>query len=112
MLLGSEGCLESVRMVREEGEVEGFHSLPVVLGEAHVLFLIDGFQFGVEPADHRMHEPVGLNLGPVVYLVGRNILLIDGHVVGSEGVGVVGSDDGHQFVIFIRNGDLGGFVAD
>lgn len=112
MLLGSEGCLESVRVVREESQVNGFHGLAVVLREAHVLLLIDGLKLCVESSDHRVHEPVGLDLRPVVDLVGRNVLLIDRHIIGSEGVGVVGADDGHQFVIFIRNGDLGRLVAD
>ncbi len=66
----------------------------------------------MESTDHRVHEPVSLDLRPVVNLVGRDVLLIDCHVAGGERVCVFGSDDGHQFVIFIGNGDFGRLVAD
>ena len=59
-----------------------------------------------------MDEPVGLDAGPVVDLVRRDVFGVDGHVGRGEGVGALGSDHGHQLVIFIRYGNLGGLVAD
>ena len=59
-----------------------------------------------------MAEAVGLDARPVVDPVGRNVFGIDRHVVGCEGVGPFGADDGHQLVILVRNGDFGRLVAD
>ena len=112
VLLGSQGGLESVRMLGKQHGVDSLHCLFLVLGQAHILFLIDSLQLGMEAPDHRMPEPVGLDLGPIVDLVGRDVLGIDRHIVGSEGVSSAGADYRHQFVVFVRDGDLGSLVAD
>ena len=112
VLLGADSGLDAVRMAGKQHGINGFHSLGVILRKAHVLLLIDSLQLGVEAADHRVDEPVSLDLRPILYLVGGNILLIDSHVGGREGVGSGRSDDGHQFIIFIGDGDLRGLIAD
>ena len=66
----------------------------------------------METADDWVDEPVGLDLGPILYLIRGNILLINSHVIGCEGIGTSRSDDGHEFIIFIGNSDLGGLIAD
>ena len=112
VLLGADSGLDSVRMTGKQHRINSFHCLGVILRQAHVLLLIDRFQLGVEAADHGMDEPVSLDLGPIIDLVGGNILLIDGHISGCEGIGACRSDDGHQFVIFIGDGYLGRLIAD
>ena len=112
MLLRSDRCLDSVRMTGKQHGINRFHRFGIILREAHVLLLIDGLQLGVETPDDGMDEPVGLNLRPILYLIGRDIFLIDSHIIGSKGIGACRSDDGHKLVIFIGNSDLGSFVAD
>ena len=112
MFLASEGRLLAVRMVRVEGGKQGLEHLAVVLGKGHVLLLVDGLEFRMESADYVVAEPVCLYARPIVNLVGRDILLIYGLVVGCPRVGAFGSDKGHQFVVFVRDGDFGGLIAD
>ena len=112
MLLRADDRLRAVRVVREEEGIDGVESLLRVVGQAHVLLLIDSFQLGVETAEDAVLETVGLDLRPVFDLVGGNLLDIAGHVVGGVGVGAFRADDGHQLVILVRDGDLGRLVAD
>ena len=112
VVLRADDRLRAVRVVREEKGVEGVERFLAVVGQAHVLFLVHGLQLGVEPAEDAVHEAVGLDLRPVLDLVGRDFLHVAGYVVGRVGVGAPGADDGHQFVIFVRNRDLGRLVAD
>ena len=60
----------------------------------------------MEATDHGIKESVGLDFSPVVDLVRRDVLDVNGHVLRREGVGPVGADGGHQFVVFVGNGDL------
>ena len=64
-----------------------------------------------EEGDHEVLETVALHLGPVLYLVGRDVLSVAGNVVGGEGVGSGCSDNGHKLVIFVRDGYLGSQVT-
>ena len=66
----------------------------------------------MESAEYAVLEAVRLDLRPVFDLVGGDILRVAGHVVGCKGVAPVGADDGHQLVVFVRNGNLGGLVTD
>ena len=45
-------------------------------------------------------------------LVRRDVLDVYGHVLRREGVGPVGADGGHQFVVLVGDGDLRSLVAD
>ena len=111
-LLRSQHGLRAVGMV---GEERGVHRLPdfaAVLRQRHVFLFVDGLQFGVEATDHGIAEAVGLDFSPVVDLVRRDVLDVNGHVLRREGVGPVGADGGHQFVVFVGNGDLRSLVAD
>ena len=99
-------------MVREQEGVKGVQAFLAVVGQAHVFLLVHGLEFGVEAAEDAVHEAVGLDLRPVFDLVGRNLLHVAGHVVGRVGIGPFGADDGHQLVIFVRNGNLGCLVTD
>ena len=69
MLLSTEDSLCSVRMVREKHSVEVLESLSEIVGKGHVLFLIYGLELCMEATDHRIHEPVCLDAGPVLDLV-------------------------------------------
>ena len=66
----------------------------------------------MEAADDHVLEAVGLDLGPVLDLVGGDVLCVAGHVVGCVCVGADGSDDGHGLVILVGDGDLGSLVAE
>ena len=112
VILRADDRLRPVRVVREEEGVDGVEGLLAVGGQAHVLLFIDGLEFGVESAEDAVHEAVGLDLRPVLHLVGGDLLHIAGDVVGRVGVGTFGTDDGHQLVVFVRDRDLGGLVAD
>ena len=81
VLLGAEGSLLAVRVAGIQGIQQAFIHLAVVLGEAHVLLLIDGLKLCVEAPDDVVAETVSLDSGPVVNLVRRNVLGIDGLVV-------------------------------
>ena len=61
--------------------------------------------------DHVL-ETVGLNLRPVLNLVRGNVLGIAGHVVRGVGVGTLGTDGSHQFVVLIGDEVLGSHLAD
>ena len=112
VLLTAESGLLAVRMVREKGLGNYFPDLAAVLGKGHILFLIDGLKFGMETANNSVTETVGLDAGPVVDLVGGDVLDVHGFVVAGKCIGAVGSDHGHELVVLIGDGDLGGFVAD
>ena len=86
MLLRPQSRLLAVRVVLEENGVDGLQALAQILCQAHVLLLVDRLQLSVESANHRMHESVSLDFRPIVYLIRRNVLGVDSHVVGSEGV--------------------------
>ena len=112
MVLRADDRLRAVWMVREQEGVEGVEGFLGIGGQAHVLLLIDSLELGVEATEHAVHEAVGLDPGPVLHLVGGDFLHVAGDVVGRVGIGAFGADDGHQLVILVRDGDLGGLVAD
>ena len=112
VVLGADDGLRPVGVVGEQERVEGVEGFVGVGGQAHVLFLIDGLELGVEAAEYAVHEAVGLDLGPVLHLVGGNFLHIAGDIVGRVGIGPFGADDGHELVVLVRDRDLGGLVAD
>ena len=69
MLLRTDGGLRAIRVIGEEHGCEGREEFALVAAEADVVFLIDGFQFGMETADDHVLETVRLNLGPVLHFV-------------------------------------------
>ena len=69
VLLSTENCLCSIRMVREKHAVESLESLSEIPCEGHVLLLIDSLKLSMETTDDRVHEPVSLHAGPVLDLV-------------------------------------------
>ena len=103
VLLGSEDSLCAIRMVREKHSVHSLKSLSEIACQRHVLLLVHGFELSVEASDHRIHEPVGLDACPVLDLVCRDVLHIDGHVSGCICICAVRADQRHQLVIFVRN---------
>ncbi len=104
MFLRSQHRLRSIRVIREQGGHNLLIHLAVILRQGHILLLIHRFQFGVETANHIMLETVGLYLGPVFHLIGRNILHIHRHIITGIGICTVCPDSRHQFVVLIRNG--------
>ena len=111
VLLAAQGGLVAVGVMGEEGGKHGVVHLAVVLGEAHVLLLVDGLQLGVEQAQHQVLEAVGLNLAPSLQLVVGDVLDIHGVVVAGEGVGAGRADGGHGLVVLVGDGNLRGLVA-
>ena len=112
VLLGAQNRLGAIWMVREEGCKGRLPHFAAVLGEGHILLLVDGLQLGVEAPDDRMTETIRLNLRPILDLVGRNVLHITGHVGGSEGVGPLCTYEGHKFVVLVGDGNLRSLVAE
>ena len=112
LLLRAEHGLGAVRMMGEEAGEDGLEHLAVVAGEVHVILLINSLKFGVESADDVVAEAVGLYLRPVIYLIGGDILGVDGFVVGSPGVGAAAAYHAHHLVVLVGDGDLGCQIAD
>ena len=111
IFLRAEHGLRAVGMVGEEGCEGCLVELAVVLGEAHVLLLVDGFELGVEAADYGVLEAVGLYAGPVLDLVGGDVLDVAGDVVACVGVGAVGADGRHELVVLVGYGQQRCLVA-
>ena len=112
MFLRTQHGLRTVGVMREQRGVECLPNLAAVAGQRHVLLLVDSLQLGVEASDDGMLKAVGLNAGPVVDLIRRDVLDINRHVLRRVGVGAIGADGGHQLVVLVRNGDLRSLVAD
>ena len=101
MFTPPEGRLCSVGMGGEEfGKQSRIHLAPVV-GEADVVLLVHGLQFGVEAADDHVLEAVALHFRPCVYFVGRDVLHITGDIVAGIGVRALASDGRHHLVVFV-----------
>ena len=66
----------------------------------------------MEATDDVVLEAVGLYLGPVLQLIGGDILDVAGNVEARVGIGAVGTDGCHQLVILVGDRELGGFVRD
>ena len=66
----------------------------------------------METTNDHILETVCLNLGPVVYLVGGDILRIAGYIVRSIGIGTLSTDGSHQFVILVGDEVLGSDLTD
>ena len=111
VLLRADGGLRAVGVRREEHGAQGFPNLAAVLGDADVVFFIHGFQFGVEPTDDHVLETVGLDLGPVLDFIRRDVLSVAGHVVGGVGVGAFSADGRHELVVLVGDEILGGQLA-
>ena len=111
MLLRTEGGLLAVRVVGEEKLVYGLPDLAAVLGEGHVLLFIDGLQLCMETADDAVTEALRLDAGPVVYLVGGDVFLVDGLIRRREGIGAVCAYHGHEFVVLVGDGVAGCLIA-
>ena len=112
MVLRSDNGLGAIRMMREKHRVEGVQSLFIVVGHRHILLFVHRLQFRMETAENTVHEAVGLDAGPVIQLVGGNLLHVAGYILAGEGVGALRSDDGHQLVILVGNGQFGRLVTD
>ena len=81
--------------------------LVAIVGQIHVILLIDSLQLCVETTDDHVLETVGLDLGPVFDLVRGYVLGIAGDIVRCEGVGALSTDGCHQFVVLVGNEVLG-----
>ena len=101
MFTPPEGRLCSVGMGGEEfGKQSRIHLAPVV-GEADVVFLVHGLQFGVEAADDHVLEAVALHFRPCVYFVGRDVLHITGDIIVGIGVRALAADGSHHLVVLV-----------
>ena len=96
--------------MREEGGQCLLIHLTGITGQRHILFLVHCLQLSVEAADDTVLEAVRLNLGPVLHLVAGDIFSVASHIEAGVGIGTVGTDGGHQLVIFIGDGILRSFV--
>ena len=92
MLLRTQRCLQTIGMIGEQLTHHGSHLLTEIARQTDVVLLIDSLQLGMETADDHVLETVCLNLGPVFYLVRRNILDIAGNVIRGVGIGTLGTN--------------------
>ncbi len=112
MLLRTDGGLRAVGMGREEHLGHRLPQFALVLGDADVVFFVDGLQLGVETADDHVLEPFALDLCPVLHFVRGNILGVAGHVVRCVGVGALSTDGRHELVVLVRDEILRGNLRD
>ena len=112
VFLRAEYGLFAVGVVRIEHFADRGVNLTVVVRQGHVFLLVDRFELGVESADHDVLEAVGLDPGPVLDLVRRNVFDIDRPVHRGVGVGFQSTDRRHQFVVLVGDGVFRSFVAD
>ena len=103
MLLRTQRCLQTIGMIGEQLAHHGSHLLTEIARQTDVVLLIDSLQLGMETADDHILETVCLNLGPVFYLVRRNVLDIAGNVIRGVGIGTLGTNSRHQLVVFVRD---------
>ena len=103
MLLRTQRSLQTIGMIREQLTHHGSHLLTEIARQTDVVLLIDSLQLGMETADDHILETVCLNLGPVFYLVRRNVLDIAGNVIRGVGIGTLGTNSRHQLVVFVRD---------
>ena len=111
VLLRAQHRLRTVGVMGEEGGQHGLVHLARVARQRHVLLFVHRLQFRMEAADDTVPEAFGLNLGPLLYLVGGDVLGVAGDVEAGVGVGAVGADGGHQLVVFVGDGILGSLVG-
>ena len=112
MLLSTQHGLATIGMVGEQRCVHRLIDLAVVLRERHILLLVDGFELGVETANHNILEAISLDFEPILNLVRGNVLDINGHIVACIGVGALSADRSHQLVVLVGNSQLRRLVAD
>ena len=101
MLLGTDGGLESIRVVGPQHLTDSSEELPAVAGQSDIVFLIHSLQLCMETADHHVLETVGLDFRPVLYLVRWDVLCIASHIVGSICVSPLCTDGCHQLVVLV-----------
>ena len=111
MLLRTDGGLHTIGMRRRKFLPQRTHHLIIIIRQIDVILLIHRLEFGMEPTDDHVLEPVTLDLRPVLDLVGRNILRIAGHIVRSKGVRSLCPDGGHEFVVLIGDEILGSHLT-
>ena len=92
-------------MVLVQDRIDCIDGILGILIEVHVVLLIDSLQLGVESANHHIAETVGLDPGPVVNLIGRDVFCVAGHIGRSESIGSLSAYHRHQLVILVRYGD-------
>ena len=112
MLLSTQHGLASIGMVGEQRCVHRLIDLATVVGERHILLLVNGFELGVETANHNILETIRLDFEPILNLVRGNVLDINGHIVACIGVGALSTDRSHQLVVLVGNSQLRCLVAD
>ena len=99
-------------MVWEKRRKYCFVNFARVAGQRHILFFVNRFQLSVETADHAILKTFCLNFCPVVNLIAGDIFRVASNVKTGVGICSVGTDGGHQFVIFVGDGIFGCFVGD
>ena len=107
VLTASDGRLCAIGVGGEELRHQGREEFVAVLGETHVVLLIDGLQLRVETANDHVLETVALHLEPVVDLVARDVLHVAGDIVARIGIGAFGSDARHHLVVLVGDVVLG-----
>ena len=106
VLLGTDGSLSAVGVGGEEHSRQGFEFLRHIACHAHVLLLIDGFEFGVEETEHGVLETLRLDFCPVLHLVRWDVFGVACHVVRCKSIRSVGTNHGHHLVILVGDGIL------
>ena len=112
MLLSTQHGLATIGVVGEQRCVHRLINLATVVGERHILLLVDGFELGVETANHNIFETIRLDFEPILNLVRGNVLDINGHIVTRISVGALSTDRSHQLVVLVGNSQLRRLVAD
>ena len=86
---------------------EFFHQREIrlhsIVRQVDVILLIHSLQFGVETSYSHILETVTLHLQPVLNLICRYVVHVACTVLPSERIRTFGTDESHQFVIFIRD---------
>src|SRR5690606_34112045 len=69
VLRQADGRLLSIRVFLVQLIIESIAGDAVFVVQGAVQLLIDGFQFGMEKAEYRIHKTVGFNSGPLAQAV-------------------------------------------
>ena len=112
MFLRAQRRLETIGVVGEQLTHHGCHLLAEVTGQTDVVLLVDSLQLGMEATDNHVLKTVCLDLCPVLYLIGRNVLDIACNIVRGVSIGSLSTDGRHQLVVLVGDEVLGSQLTD
>ena len=105
--LRTDSGLSTIGVCRRQLLTHRTPYLVTIIGQIHVILLIDSLQLRMETANHHVLETVSLYLCPVLHLVRRDVLGIAGDIVRRESIGTLCTDGSHQLVVLVGNEVLG-----